>query len=75
MQLFLSINTVNQNTMQTNKWSQAATNGVLLALITMIITLILTVFKPGTAINLILWAVKLIASIFKNSVVFILILL
>lgn len=63
MQLFLSINTVNQNTMQTNKWSQAATNGVLLALITIIITLILTVFKPGTAINLILWAVKLIASI------------
>lgn len=49
--------------MQTNKWSVAALDGLLLALITIIATLIQTVLKPGVAINWLLWLVKFSGSI------------
>ena len=49
--------------MQSNKWSIAATYGLLLALVTIVYTLIQTVFAPGTAISLLLWAAKFIGSI------------
>ncbi|GAB1473372.1 hypothetical protein MASR2M69_08130 [Bacteroidota bacterium] len=44
--------------MQSKKWSIAATYGFVLALITISYQLIQTVFEPGTAIALILWAAK-----------------
>lgn len=46
-----------------NKWTTAATSGFLLALITIIITLVQTVFTPGTVINIALWLVKTVGSI------------
>ena len=49
--------------MQPNKWSAAATNGLLLALVTILYTLIQTIFDVPTAISLILWAGKLFATI------------
>ncbi|MFA6334547.1 MAG: DUF4199 domain-containing protein [Bacteroidales bacterium] len=49
--------------MQTNKWSIAALDGLLLALITITATLIQTVFEPGTAVNWLLWLVKFVSSI------------
>ncbi len=44
--------------MQSNKWSTAALYGLLLALVTVIHSLITVVFEPPLAINIILWAVK-----------------
>ncbi len=49
--------------MQSNKWSKAATYGLLLALITIVYQLVLTVIEPGTAIKLILWVVKFAGSL------------
>lgn len=49
--------------MQTNKWSVAALDGLLLALVTITVTLIQTVLSPGTAIIWLLWLVKLISSL------------
>lgn len=44
--------------MQSKKWSIAATYGLILALITISYQLIQTVFEPGKAIALIMWAAK-----------------
>lgn len=44
--------------MQSNRWSAAATSGILLALITIISVLIQTVLEPGKAINFIIWVLK-----------------
>ncbi|MDP3453512.1 MAG: DUF4199 domain-containing protein [Bacteroidales bacterium] len=49
--------------MQSNTWSKAATFGLLLALITIVYQLVLTVIEPGTAIKLILWVLKFSGSI------------
>ncbi|MEN6619688.1 MAG: DUF4199 domain-containing protein [Rikenellaceae bacterium] len=49
--------------MQTNKWSIAALDGLLLALVTITVTLIQTVFEPGTAIVWFLWLVKFAGSL------------
>lgn len=49
--------------MQKNKWSVAALDGLLLALITIIATLIQAVFTPGTAVSILLWIVKFGGSI------------
>ena len=46
-----------------SKWTTAATGGLLLALVTIIVILIQTVLQPGTAINIILWLVKFVGSI------------
>ena len=45
--------------MQTNTWSLAAVNGLILAMVTIVITLVQTVLEPGTAIKVLLWAAKL----------------
>ena len=50
--------------MKTNKWSTAATSGLLLALITIIIALVQAVIHPGKAVSLLLWVVKLTGSIY-----------
>lgn len=63
MYQIMTINPVNQNTMQTNRWSAAATSGILLALVTIISTLIQAVFAPIAVINIALWAIKSIGSI------------
>ena len=49
--------------MQPNKWSAAATSGLLLALVTIVYTLIQTVFELPTAVTLILWAGKLFVTL------------
>ena len=49
--------------METNKLSSAAFNGLLLALVTILSTLITTVIEPGVAISIILWIVKLVATV------------
>jgi len=49
--------------MQTNKWSVAALDGLLLALITITATLIQTIFEPGSAISWLLWLVKLVSTV------------
>lgn len=54
---------INQIIMQTNKWSIAALDGLLLALISITATLIQTVFVPGTAITWLLWLAKLTGSL------------
>jgi len=54
---------INQIIMQTNKWSIAALDGLLLALITIIATLIQTIFEPGSAITWLLWLVKLVSTV------------
>ncbi|MCK9304600.1 MAG: DUF4199 domain-containing protein [Bacteroidales bacterium] len=45
--------------MQKNTWSLAAVNGLMLALVTIIITLVQTILEPGSAIKILLWALKL----------------
>jgi hypothetical protein len=49
--------------MQTNKWSIAALNGLLLALISITVTVIQTVLEPGTAVTWLLWLAKLTGSL------------
>ena len=49
--------------MQTNSWSLAAVNGLLLALVTIILTLVQTVLEPGTAIKVLIWIAKLVGSL------------
>lgn len=49
--------------MQTNKWSIAALDGLLLALITITLTLIQTVLEPPKALIWLLWVVKFAGSI------------
>lgn len=49
--------------MQSNKWSTAALYGLLLALITVIHSLITAVFEPPFAVNLILWVAKFAGSL------------
>gem|GEM_PF-4036608 len=49
--------------MQTNTWSLAAVNGLILAMVTIVITLVQTVLEPGTVIKIFLWAAKLGLSI------------
>lgn len=50
--------------MQSNRWSSAATNGILLALITIISVLIQAVFEPtNKIINFAIWAIKTVGSI------------
>ena len=67
MYLNNTINPVNQHIMQSNRWSTAATSGILLALVTIISTLIQAVFTPGTIMNLIIWAIKSVGSIWLLS--------
>ena len=54
---------INQIIMQTNKWSIAALDGLLLALITISAILIETVFEPGKAIIWLIKLVKLVSTI------------
>ncbi|HCT94131.1 MAG TPA: hypothetical protein DF637_07550 [Rikenellaceae bacterium] len=49
--------------MQSNKWSTAAMYGLLLALITVLHSLITSVFEPPLVINIILWAAKFAGSL------------
>ena len=49
--------------MKSNKWSSAATSGLLLALVSVAVLAIESVLSPGQAINLILSLTKLVASI------------
>lgn len=50
--------------MQSNRWSSAATNGILLALITIISVLIYEVFEPtNKIISFAIWAIRTIGSI------------
>lgn len=49
--------------MQTNKWSIAALDGLLLALVTICATLISTVFEPGKSFIWIIWLIKLVSTI------------
>lgn len=49
--------------MQSNRWSAAATSGILLALVTIISILIQSVFEPNKVINLIIWTIKSVGSI------------
>ena len=63
MCLTKTINPVNQNIMQSNRWSTAATSGILLALVTIISFLVQSVLQPGKVINLAIWAIKAVGSI------------
>lgn len=63
MNLNMTINPVNQNIMQSNKWSAAATSGLLLSLVTIISVLVQFVLEPGTAVNLVIWTIKSVGSI------------
>ena len=49
--------------MQTNKWSIAALDGLLLALITIAANLSQSVFEPVSAVSWLLWLVKLVATV------------
>ncbi len=49
--------------MQSNKWSAAATSGILLALVTIMSVLIQTVLEPGNIISLVIWLIKSVGSI------------
>lgn len=49
----------NLTTMQKNTWSLAAINGLMLALVTVIITLLQTILEPGTAVKILLGVLKL----------------
>ncbi|MFA6769572.1 MAG: DUF4199 domain-containing protein [Bacteroidales bacterium] len=49
--------------MQSNRWSTAATSGILLALVTIISFLVQSVLQPGKVINLAIWAIKAVGSI------------
>ena len=47
-----------------NKWQSAALNGLLLSLVTIIYSLVNSIFEPGTFISMVLWAVKFGACIY-----------
>lgn len=47
-----------------NKWSSAALNGLMLALITIIYSLIQTVFEPNKIVSTLLWIIKLAGCIY-----------
>ena len=49
--------------MKTNLWSSAAANGLLLSLITVILLLVQTAFPMGTAVAILFWIVKLVATV------------
>lgn len=59
----LIINLVNQNIMQSNRIRTAATSGLLLALVTIISVLVQFALEPGKTINLIIWTIKSVGSI------------
>ncbi len=44
--------------MQSNEWSIAALNALLLSIITVVVSLIQVVFEPGTIISIFLWLIK-----------------
>lgn len=46
--------------MQSNEWSIAALNALLLSIITIVVSLIQVVFEPGTIISILLWLVKFV---------------
>ncbi|MEA5006354.1 MAG: DUF4199 domain-containing protein [Rikenellaceae bacterium] len=46
--------------MQSNQWSTAALDALLLSIITVVASLIQVVFEPGTIISILLWIVKLV---------------
>lgn len=48
----------------TNKWQSAALNGLLLSLVTIISSLIQSVFELGTVMSMLLWAIKFGACIY-----------
>lgn len=49
--------------MKNNKWSSAATGGLILSLVTIVVIVIQTVLEPGKLINILLWIAKLAGSI------------
>ena len=53
----------NLTPMKSNLWSSAATNGFLLALVTVIVTLFSTAFPMNVGINLLITIVKLVVTI------------
>lgn len=56
---------INSTDMETaNKWQSAALNGLLLSLVTIIHSLISTIFEPGTFLSMVLWAIKFGACIY-----------
>jgi len=46
--------------MQSNEWSIAALNALLLSIITVVVSLIQVVLEPGTIISILLWLVKFV---------------
>ena len=48
----------------TNKWQSAALNGLLLSLVTIISSLIQSIFELGTVTSMLLWAIKFGACIY-----------
>lgn len=49
--------------MQSNRWSTAATSGLLLALVTIISSLVQAVFEPNNVINIVIWTLRSVGSI------------
>ncbi len=47
-----------------NKWQSAALNGLLLSVVTIVYSLISTIFHPGTFVSVILWTIKFGACIY-----------
>ena len=47
-----------------NKWHSAALNGLLLSVVTIVYSLISTIFHPGTFVSVILWSIKFGACIY-----------
>ena len=46
--------------MQSSQWRTAAINALLLSIITIVVSLIQVVFKPGTVLSILLWIIKFI---------------
>lgn len=49
--------------MNNKKWNVAAVDGLMLSLITILYTLINSAFSPGSAVMVVLWIVKLVATL------------
>lgn len=47
-----------------NKWQSAALNGLLLSVVTIVYSLISTIFNPGSFVTIVLWTVKFGACIY-----------
>jgi hypothetical protein len=55
--------TINHQEMNNKKWNVAAVNGLMLSLITILYTLINSAFSPGKAVLIVLWIIKLAATL------------